>query len=121
MRYSHVGDDGIFAALDARGALRHRVVSEIEIRLAMRQAPTDTRAWRRGQAIAELASAGGIGRCDWTMVCDARRRLDLRDPFRTDVEWSPVPARGAEATSADRPAERTAGTVYANTAWRTTM
>jgi len=101
-RYGALGSDGIFDALDAAGALQHRVVSDAAIERAMTTPPAGTRAVSRGRAVCELQGHGDSVRCDWSMLIDAqhRRTLDLRDPLRSDAEWMPHPGQAA-ATDPD--------------------
>lgn len=101
-RYAALGGEGIFEALDAVGVLHHRVVTEEEITLATTTPPSDTRAKRRGDAVAELA-ASRDARCDWTRVVDpsGARILDLSDPWRMDIDWRrPAPAMDQDAEEA---------------------
>ncbi len=92
MRFGRVGPDGIFAALDAAGALHHAAPGVAGIEEAMRDAPADTRAHARGAIIRASPRRAGL-RCDWQVIEDSEegRVMWLTDPFATTGKWVPIP------------------------------
>jgi hypothetical protein len=87
-KFAALGDRGLFNALEAAGALRHRVPG-CDIGNAMDSPPQDTRARIRGDVVQRLSEAGVSYGADWTGVYDAEhgRELDLSDPFETEERW----------------------------------
>lgn len=92
MRFGELGRGGLFAALDRRRLLAHRLPDIAPIGQARREPPPTTRAWVRGRAVRELAGRAGV-EGDWTAIWDTAylRRLDLSDPFAVEAAWRPQP------------------------------
>ena len=89
MRFGQLGDTGIFAALDASGALSHHVAGVDNIEHAIEHPPDVPRAQRRGELIRQLSGEQERYSCDWLGVWDRRlgRIIDLSDPFAVASEW----------------------------------
>jgi len=90
VRFSQLGDSGIFGALDRAGVLAHHIAGVEGIDDAVKRPPSSCRARLRGEAIRELAARGGAATADWQWVCDqvTQRRLDLTYPFATSPQWT---------------------------------
>jgi proteasome accessory factor A len=90
-RFGGLGERGIFRALDAAGALRHRIET-LDLATALKTPPPDTRARVRGEVVQRLTQAGTKYRAEWTGIYDIshRRELDLRNPFETEERWTEV-------------------------------
>ena len=95
-RFSQLGRKGIFAALDAAGALDHSAPAVVNVEQAMKYPPEGGRAAVRGQVIRALAGSGDY-RCDWQRIVDMRqcRLLDLSHPFEREEVWKPISKRDA--------------------------
>jgi pup-ligase protein len=80
---------GIFNALDAAGALRHRVPGA-DIGDAVERSPQDTRARIRGEVVRRLSEAGVSYGAEWTGVYDwdHGRELDLSNPLEVEERWT---------------------------------
>jgi len=92
-RFAQLGPAGLFAALDAAGALNHRVPGVDRLDEAVASPPSYGRAHVRGTLIGGHPGAHEL-RCDWTALWDIGRRLhaDLTDPYITNtqaVQWKP--------------------------------
>jgi tetratricopeptide (TPR) repeat protein len=87
-RFGQIGADSVFGALDASGALDHRIVYLGSVDAAMTHAPTGGRADAGGRAIAELARSSN-GSANWDRVMDdnGHRVLGLSDPFDSTPQW----------------------------------
>jgi hypothetical protein len=87
-RFGALDERGVFNALDAAGALRHRV-GDLDIEGAMESPPPDTRAWVRGNAIRRLNAKRTPYLARWTGIhdVDGRQELDLADPLETEERW----------------------------------
>lgn len=86
--FSRVGD-GLFAALDRAGVLRHRVVNPQVVHAAVSSAPSSTRAALRGELVRRLAASTRQLVCNWDSVYDRveGRSADLSDPFAREECW----------------------------------
>jgi hypothetical protein len=89
MRFSQVGERGIFAALEQGGYLDHRVPEVGNIEYATKNPPTAGRARLRGQWVRRSAGRRATVLCDWAGICDPgnERFLDLSHPFETRERW----------------------------------
>jgi proteasome accessory factor A len=87
-KFGALGERGIFNALDAAGALRHRV-RDCDVANAVLHPPQDTRARIRGDVVRRLSEAGTPYGAEWTCVYDRghHRELDLTNPFETEERW----------------------------------
>ncbi|MFN0178496.1 MAG: proteasome accessory factor PafA2 family protein [Gemmatimonadales bacterium] len=89
-RFGQLGRDGIYEQLDRQGLCR-RMVERPDRPHPVGDPPADTRARRRGEAVAEyrLEPRKMQVFCDWTRVvdCASDRMLDLSDPFSTTATW----------------------------------
>ncbi len=99
IRYSQLGEGGIFSALDRAGVLQHQFPGVDNFEHAMTHPPSLGRARLRGQAIRRMAARKEKGQCDWIGVCNVSQRkfLDLSDPFQAVEEWQELwtaPAAG---------------------------
>jgi len=94
-RFAQLGDEGIFATLDAAGVLTHRVPGVDNIEHAIDHPPDVARARLRGQLVRELSGHGDRYCCDWEGVwdCQSGKCIDLSDPFVAVREWK---GRGGE-------------------------
>ncbi len=112
VRCGQLGEDGIFAQLDAKGVLRHRVTPVDEVARAMGHPPEVGRARVRGTYVGQLGKEAQDDLvCDWSGIWDRRnkRAVDLRDPFARDAdwgEWFPA-APSLHVDAAERLARRT--------------
>ncbi|MBM3320566.1 MAG: proteasome accessory factor PafA2 family protein [Candidatus Eisenbacteria bacterium] len=92
-RFPELSDEGIFAALDRAGVLRHRVPDLGDVDRALHEPPERGRARIRGREVRRLAGEPRNGYlCDWDRIGDIRRRqvLDLSDPYAESAEWKPI-------------------------------
>lgn len=91
-RFSQLGEQGLFAALDRAGVLDHQIPGVVDIEHAVTQPPAAGRARLRGLCVQRLSGLGGHYSCDWTGVWDHReqRRMDLSDPFSHEETWKPI-------------------------------
>lgn len=87
-KFGALGERGLFNALDAAGALRHRV-RDFDVAHAVLHPPQDTRARIRGDVVRRLSEAGIPYGAEWTGVYDKghNRALDLMNPFETEERW----------------------------------
>jgi hypothetical protein len=92
-RFSQLGEQGVFAALDRTGALDHHVPGVDNIEHAMANPPATGRARLRGECVQRCHRLRGQYWCDWTGVWDhnGRRYLDLLEPFATEEKWREIP------------------------------
>ncbi len=84
-QYSEIGVERSLFYKRARAGLIDRVVTDDEIMRAVRDPPTDTRAYLRRK----LCDTFNIEKIDWSLVVvddGGRKRIDLPDPFATDTE-----------------------------------
>lgn len=90
-RFGQLGPEGIFDALDAAGALDHRVIPQEQIDLAVKCPPEGSRAKVRGEVVQRLAGSSQA-KCDWNQVIDGStgKSLDLSDPFSIEETWKPL-------------------------------
>lgn len=90
VRFGQLGEEGLFAQLDAAGVLRHRVEGVGDVEQAMDAPPAGGRAEVRGRWVRQLAAtATEAVVCDWAGIWDQRQRrtIDLRDPFAREADW----------------------------------
>ena len=87
-RFGQLGPEGIFARLDAAGALTHRVDGVDGIDRAVATPPDVPRARLRGELVRKLSGSGRYG-CNWDGVYDEEngKWVDLSDPFTVSPEW----------------------------------
>lgn len=91
-RFGQIGPRGIFAALDGRGVLDHKVAGVEDIDAAMRQPPAVGRAKLRGEIVRRLSGQPRAG-CHWISATSPDgRTLDLSDPFAAAEVWIDPPA-----------------------------
>jgi proteasome accessory factor A len=88
VRFSQVGDGGIFSSLDKAGVLHHHFRGVDNIPHAVANPPDIGRAKLRGECIRRFMGKGRYA-CDWTGVWDfeQHRVLDLSQPFPAGEEW----------------------------------
>ncbi len=89
-RFGQLGAQGLFAMLDATGALTHRVEGVGDVEHAMESPPPVARALVRGKLVRELSPvAKGRYYCDWDGVwdCTDGKCVDLSDPFSATPDW----------------------------------
>jgi hypothetical protein len=90
-RFGALGEAGLFNALDAGGALRHRV-GGLDVESAVTQPPGDTRAKIRGEVVRRLSEAGIPYTAEWTSVHNYQGQtwLNLSNPLETEERWSDI-------------------------------
>jgi hypothetical protein len=102
-KFGALGTEGVFDALDAAGALEHRVM-DIDVAHAVQHPPQDTRARIRGEVIRRLSESRTQYTAEWTRIYDRDRdrELNLMDPFEKEERWRecdlagpPGPSSGA--------------------------
>ena len=88
VRFSQIGEKGIFENLDRDDHLHHCIVPSKAIETACTEPPRVGRARLRAKWIKKLAGVDGAC-CDWQYVLDPRtkRRLDLANPFQEQEIW----------------------------------
>lgn len=90
-RFSELGDDGIFSALRAAGAIDDDVPDVGDVEAGMVTPPAVGRARLRGEAIRAIWERKEAALCyaSWSRVVDRpkERALDLRDPFTERSTW----------------------------------
>lgn len=88
-RFGQLGDNGIFAALDAAGVLAHHVDGVDDIEHAVSNPPSIGRARVRGEVVRQLSGSNDPYECDWQGVWDRQngRVIDLSDPFACVSDW----------------------------------
>jgi proteasome accessory factor A len=93
-RFGQLGDQGIFAALDAAGVLTHHVPGVDNIEHAVEHPPEVARARLRGRLVRALSGKNGRYCCDWEGVwdCESGNCVDMTDPFEIAPEWQEWPA-----------------------------
>ncbi len=102
MRFSQLGEEGLFRALEQSGRLDHGVPGVDNIEHAMVNPPAQGRARLRGQCVQRFHHQHGRYGCDWQGVWDIdnRRMLDLSDPLADREHWKSMsdcgPARRAQ-------------------------
>lgn len=93
IRFSDLGNQGLFNQLDARGLLDHRLpeLAADSIQHAVHDPPPGGRAALRGRFVSKLSAEPQRYVCDWQFIIDPKepRRLDLSDPFIAHAEWTP--------------------------------
>lgn len=87
LRFGQLGSEGVFDTMERAGVLRHRVVGDDEIAVAMDTPPAAGRGRVRGIQIQRLSCQRHGGVCDWSGIVDASRKrvLDLSDPFQDET------------------------------------
>ncbi len=91
VRFSELGQRGLFESLDKAGVLDHRIVPDEECDRAMTQPPSGGRAKIRGDCIRRLAEENRTGYlCTWTNIFGPTESLNLGDPFETEERWHEV-------------------------------
>lgn len=89
-RFSQLGPEGLFTAMDEAGVLDHRVIDAHQVARAVQSAPAVGRARLRAEQIQRLSSRRDSLKCNWHRIIDQPRGrvLDLSDPFKeTDDGW----------------------------------
>jgi proteasome accessory factor A len=104
-RFGQLGDKGIFAAMDRAGVLAQHVPGVDNLEYAIANPPAVGRARVRGECIRRFAGNNDRYVCDWQEVCDrqARRVLDLSDPFETEERWQDLPKDKEDDDKEDEP------------------
>jgi proteasome accessory factor A len=89
-RFGQLGPEGLFARLDAAGALTHRVEGIDDIDRAVATPPDVPRARVRGELVRTLAGSALRYACDWDGVWDdeSGNWVDLSDPFAASSGWN---------------------------------
>ena len=101
MRFGELGPRGIFADLDARGLLHHRMLAPDDWREAVDHPPADTRARVRGECIARWSHRRQDFLCDWARVLGPGGYVDLSDPFECTERWKNHSRKAASGGSED--------------------
>lgn len=108
VRFSRLGEQGIFSSLDRAGVLRHRVLEDDPAGPAAPPgpAPPAGRARLRGDAIRALAGRPGVS-AEWQGVYDERGKrkqfLDLGDPYANRAEWKELGRPESQEESLQEP------------------
>jgi proteasome accessory factor A len=102
LRFGQLGGRGIFEALDAAGALRHRIDAVDKLLDPSVDPPAAPRAEIRRRLVRELHERGARGACSWSDVWDFTRgrRVALSDPGSPQWEWRPLEADGRNSIGA---------------------
>jgi hypothetical protein len=97
-RYSILGEEGIFAALDRGRVLDHHFAGVDNITHALENPPAVGRAAIRGRCIRRVAGQNGRFAAEWDGVMDLQegRQLDLHDPFCNAENWVKRDSPGRE-------------------------
>lgn len=94
VRYSELGEDGVFQALRRAGMVQDDAPGIGDSEDAVLVPPQVGRARLRGDAIRGIWDHGRARECfaDWARVVDrvAKKRLDLHDPFAEEARWEKV-------------------------------
>jgi proteasome accessory factor A len=94
VRFSRVGADGIFAAMDRAGQLDHRLpeLTDAGLEQALDHPPGEGRARWRGEFVRAHSGKAGYT-CDWQALQKGDRHLaELNDPFAdAPPVWKPIP------------------------------
>lgn len=92
MRFSQLGELGIFAALERAGCLQHRVRGVDNIEAAMTTPPMSGRARLRGKAVERFGKKKGYY-CCWDRLYDTNKHrvADLSNPFESQERWKKLP------------------------------
>jgi hypothetical protein len=92
-KYHELGPASLYEQWKQAGLVEDSFLTEEEVKAALTTPPSTTRAWARGQGVAELATAGREGWATWTAVIDATqgRMADLGFPFQTELLWQSQP------------------------------
>ncbi|MBN2491650.1 MAG: proteasome accessory factor PafA2 family protein [Planctomycetes bacterium] len=98
VRFSQVGDDGLFARLDRAGVLHHHLEGLGDVDAARNTPPPGSRASVRGRVVRMLAARREKAVCDWSTVVRPKtgQCLDLSDPFVLEERWSSSPPPAPE-------------------------
>lgn len=98
VRFSQLGEKGIFSSLDRGNHLHHTIVSPGDIERACTEPPRVGRAKLRSKWIKKLAGVPGAC-CDWQYVVDPlkKRRLDLSNPFQDQESWLDASSASSDA------------------------
>lgn len=103
IRFSLLGEDGLFAALEAGGAgLDHRFPGVDNIAHAQANPPATGRAAIRGAVIRRHSGQNGRYAAEWEGVWNlqSNEELNLADPFCTEEKWRvPIRTRRAEPSA----------------------
>ncbi len=91
-RFSQIGENSIFAALDRSGSLKHHVTGIDNIERAVKNPPLQGRARIRGNCIKEFAKQNDGFRCHWDRIFDYNRNrmMDLSDPYEFTRRWGTI-------------------------------
>lgn len=90
VRFSELGEKGIFNSLDAAGVLSHRVAGVDNIEHAMENGPAEGRAGIRAAMIRSHGGNASNYTCEWDGIldADAHRWFDLTCPLNPAATWS---------------------------------
>ena len=94
-RFSQLGANSLWSALEAANALQHGVKGVENIEFAMHNPPASGRAKLRGAVVKRIAGdRRGQWSCTWQRIYSPKyaRLLDLSDPFAEQEAWSDCPA-----------------------------
>jgi Pup amidohydrolase len=96
VRYSQLGERGIFTQLDRAGVLDHRFPGVDNIEHAIANPPAIGRGRLRGELIKRLCGEQARYDCYWTGVWDnfEQKYVNLGHPFAATEEWMSSPEAG---------------------------
>lgn len=86
MDYHDIVNGSVYESLLRRGAIR-RLLNDADVRLALDEPPSDTRAVLRGRFVAAALSAGARFSCDWTRLTltnPEHGEAVILDPFQSE-------------------------------------
>ena len=86
MTYHDVTNQGLYFRLIDAGILDFKLIDFNRVKNAINQAPCDTRAFARSNAIKEAVNETGTV-ANWTEVRNNTRRASLTDPLLTTYTW----------------------------------
>jgi len=103
VRFSQLGGQGIFAALDRAGVLDHHFEGVDNIEHAVEYPPAIGRAKIRGDVIRRVQPSRDAFEGSWEFIKNLADHtvLDLTNPFETEERWNPASRPASRPTAAE--------------------